>query len=345
MSAAPPNTLPPSAARHKITAEEYAATGFGTKIIHIGSAPDPVTGAVVPPISLATTFAQPSPGVATYEYSRSANPSREAFEAAAAAAEGGKHCMAFSSGLAASTTILHMFKSGDHIISIDDVYGGTQRLFRRVANPVAGMEFSFVDFNNTAELEAAFKPNTKMLWLETPTNPTMKISDIEAVAKLAHSKGAILVVDNTFATPFFQNPLKHGADLVLHSITKYINGHSDVVGGIVITSDEELHTKLRFLQNSLGAVPSPFDCYLALRGIKTLHVRMERHASNAMAVAQFLEAHPYVEKVYYPGLASHPQHAIAKKQMIGGFGGMITFYIKGGIVGAKSFLENVKVSY
>lgn len=327
--------------------------GFATNIIHVGSEPDAQTGAVAVPISLATTFAQPSPGVPPgqnldssyhkgFEYSRTGNPTRAAFERAVAAAESAKHAVAFASGMAATTTILHMLKSGDHVVCIDDVYGGTQRYFRRVAAPVYNISFDFCDFNTPGELEANIKHNTKLIWLETPTNPTLKITDIEAVAKIAKASGALLVVDNTFMSPFFQNPLKLGADIVMHSVTKYINGHSDVVGGIVATSDDSINEKLRFLQNGIGGVPSPMDCYLALRGLKTLHIRMERHASNAIAIANLLEAHPAVEKVVYPGLPSHPQHDIAKKQMTG-FGGMITFYVKGGITGARAFLENIKV--
>lgn len=250
--------------------------------------------------------------------------------------------MAFASGMAATTTIMHMLKSGDHVVCVDDVYGGTQRYFRRVVTPVCAMSFDFVDFNTPGELEGAMKPNTKLVWLETPTNPTLKISDIAATAAIAKKHGALLVVDNTFMSPFFQQPLSLGADIVMHSVTKYINGHSDVVGGVVVTNSDEINEKLRFLQNGIGAVPGPMDCYLALRGLKTLHVRMERHASNAMAIAKLLEAHPAVEKVVYPGLASHPQHALACKQMKG-FGGMITFYVRGGIEAARGFLENVKV--
>lgn len=351
MSAAP--TSAPAVGEGLSSMKTYAESGFGTRVIHVGSDPDPVTGAVCVPISMATTFAQPSPGVPPgrdtglsyhkgFEYSRTCNPTRAAFEQAFASAEKAKYGLAYSSGLAATNTLLHMLKTGDHVVCIDDVYGGTQRYFRRIATEVSGMTFDFVDFNTPGELEAAFKPNTKLVWMETPTNPTLKISDIAATAKLAHEKGAILVVDNTFMSPYFQNPLTLGADIVMHSVTKYINGHSDVVMGVVATNDAAIHEKLRFLQNSLGAVPGPMDCYLALRGLKTLHVRMERHASNALAVAKALEASPAVERVLYPGLPSHPQHAIAKAQM-SGFGGMVTFYVKGGIAAARGFLENVKV--
>lgn len=333
-------------------AYDYDGAAFSTRVIHIGSTPDAVTGAVVPAISMSTTFAQPSPGMAPgkdshlsygkgFEYSRTSNPTRNCFEQALAAAERAKHGFAFASGLAATVTLLHTLKAGDHVVCIDDVYGGTQRYFRRIASEM-GITFDFVDFTVDGALAGAMKPNTKLVWMETPTNPTLKISDIAAAAATAHAGGAILVVDNTFMSPFFQNPLTLGADVVMHSVTKYINGHSDVVMGALATNSDELATRLRFLQNSLGAIPSPMDCYLAHRGLKTLHVRMERHASNAMAVASMLEAHPAVEKVLYPGLASHPQHAIAAKQMRG-FGGMITFYVKGGLAGARAFLENVKL--
>lgn len=327
--------------------------GFATRVIHVGSEPDKVSGAVVVPISLATTFAQPSPGLAPgkesdlsyhkgFEYSRTGNPTRAAFERAIAAAEHATYGLAFASGLAATTTILHTLKSGDHVICIDDVYGGTQRYFRRIATPVNSMEFDFVDFSVPGEFEKAIKPNTKLVWIETPTNPTLKITDIAAVAAVTRARGITLVVDNTFMSPYFQNPLKLGADIVMHSVTKYINGHSDVVMGVIATNSAEIQEKLRFLQNSLGAVPSPFDCYMALRGLKTLHVRMERHAKNAQVIAELLEKHAAVEKVVYPGLASHPQHELAKKQM-SGFGGMITFYVCGGLSNAKAFLENLKV--
>lgn len=327
--------------------------GFGTTAIHAGQHPDAQTGAVTVPISLASTFAQPSPGVLMgknqpesfgngWEYSRTGNPTRGTFERAIAACESGKHAVAYSSGMAATTAVVHLLKQGDHVISIDDVYGGTQRYFRRTCNPTYGIDFDFVDMSVAENIEKAIRPNTKLIWLETPTNPTLKITDIGMVAEVAKKHGLILVVDNTFMSPYFQNPLLHGATIVLHSITKYINGHSDVVMGCVITNDDEIYTKLRFIQNGIGAVPSPFDAYLALRGLKTLHVRMAAHAKNAQAVAEYLEAHPKVDRVIYPGLPSHPQHAIAKKQQKG-FGGMITFYVKGDIENARSFLENVKI--
>jgi cystathionine gamma-lyase len=278
-----------------------------------------------------------------YEYSRTNNPTRAAFEMAVAGAENGKHALAFGSGMAATTSLLHLLSSGDHVISIDDVYGGTQRYFRKVAHPTYGMTFSFIDMTpETLEAEFAKHPKTKMVWAETPTNPTLKVCDIAGIAEVAHKHGALLVVDNTFMSPFNQRPLELGADISLNSVTKYINGHSDVVMGVVSTRSDELNERLRFIQNGVGAVPGPHDSYLALRGLKTLHVRMERHGSNALAVAKFLEAHENVSKVIYPGLDSHPQREIVKKQCRTG-GGMVTFYVKGGLEAARKFLESVKV--
>lgn len=327
--------------------------GFGTKAIHAGQDPDPYTGAVAVPISLASTFAQSSPGVVFgknqpnsfgkgWEYSRTGNPTRGAFERAIAACENGKFAAAYSSGMAATTAVIHLLKQGDHVISIDDVYGGSQRYFRQTVNPTYGIEFDFVDMSEPSKIEQFIRPTTKLVWLESPTNPTLKVTDIAAVAAVAKKHNLLVAVDNTFMSPYFQNPLDLGADIVVHSITKYINGHSDVVMGVVITNDEDIYTKLKFVQNGIGAVPSPFDAYMALRGLKTLHVRMAAHAKNAQAVAEFLEAHPAVEKVYYPGLPSHPQHTIAKKQA-SGFGGMVTFYIRGGLEKARAFLETVEV--
>jgi len=316
---------------------------FGTTAIHEGQPPDPQTGAVMVPISLSTTFAQESPGVLKgYDYSRSGNPTRTAYETCIAALEGGKYGLSFASGLATTTTILASLSAGDHVISVDDVYGGTQRLFRRVCAPNTGIQFSLVDFTSESAYTSAFTPKTKLVWLETPTNPTLKVSDIKKTCEIAHKHGAIVVVDNTFLTPYFQRPLSLGADIVMHSVTKYINGHSDVVGGILVTNNEELFNKLKFLQNAIGAVPSPFDCFMVMRGIKTLHVRMREHEKNAFAIARFLEKHSKVEKVHYPGLPSHPQHEIAKKQQTG-FGGMITFWLKGGLEQSKQFLENLNI--
>jgi cystathionine gamma-lyase len=317
-------------------------TGFGTRAIHAGQEPDPQTGAVMTPIYQTSTYAQESPGKHRgYEYSRTDNPTRTAYQECIATLENGKHALAFASGLATTATIIQSLKPGDHVVCCDDVYGGTFRIFDKVFK-LSGIDFTFVDLSDLKKAEAAFKPTTKLLWMETPTNPMLKILDIGALCKLAHQKGAKAIVDNTFMSSYFQKPLKLGADLVVHSVTKYMNGHSDVVGGVLITSDTEWYTRLKFLQNAVGAVPAPMDCFQVMRGLKTLHVRMERHAQNAMAIARHLEKHAKIQKVIYPGLESHPQHAIAKKQM-SGFGGMITFFIKGGLPEARSFLEKVKV--
>lgn len=315
---------------------------FGTLAIHAGQEPDPQTGAVMTPIYQTSTYAQTSPGKHTgYEYSRTDNPTRTAYQACVAALEGGKYGLAFSSGLAATSTLLHTLKAGDHVVCSDDVYGGTFRLFDKVFKNL-GLEFTFTDLSDLKKAEAAFRPNTRLLWMETPTNPMLKILDIAALSKLARAKKAISVVDNTFMSSYFQKPLSLGADLVMHSVTKYMNGHSDVVGGILVTSNDELYAQLKFAQNAVGAVPAPMDCFLVLRGLKTLHVRMERHAENAQKIAAFLEAHPKIERVIYPGLESHPQHRLAKEQMTG-FGGMITFFLKGDLEKARTFLESVKL--
>jgi len=317
--------------------------GFGSKCIHAGQPSDPLSGAVMIPISLATTFHQVSPGVNKgFEYSRSGNPTRAAYEQLVAELEGGKFGLAFASGSSVTATVVAMLTTGDHVITIDDVYGGTNRYFKRVSTPHAHIDYSFVDFTKEGALEAAFTEKTKLVWIETPTNPTLKIVDIERAAKIAHSRGAIVVVDNTFLTPYFQRPLEWGADIVVHSVTKYINGHSDVVGGVAITSNPEIYQKLKFLQNAIGAVPSPFDCFMVMRGAKTLHIRMREHEKNAIAVANFLESHDKIQRVSYPGLASHPQHDIARKQQKG-FGGMITFWLKGGLEQSRQFLENLHV--
>ncbi|EGG15102.1 cystathionine gamma-lyase [Cavenderia fasciculata] len=314
---------------------------IGTKVIHAGQEPEPTTGAVITPISLSTTFLQSSPGVHKgYDYARSGNPTRDALEKCLAACENGKYGLAFASGLACLTTITNSLQAGDEVISVDDVYGGTRRYFTRVASNF-NLKFSFVDMGTLDDLKAAFTDKTKMVWLETPTNPLLKVADIKAVADYVHSRGAFLVVDNTFMSPYFQNPLDLGADIVMHSVTKYINGHSDVVMGFLATNDEALFTKLKFLQNSIGAVPSPFDCFLALRGVKTLHIRMKEHEKNAFAVCKFLESHPKVDRVIYPGLPSHPQHEICKRQMKG-FGGMVVFFVKGGLEESKKFWKILK---
>jgi cystathionine gamma-lyase len=317
-------------------------TGFGTRAIHAGQRPDPTTGAVMTPVYMTSTFVQSSPGVHKgYDYSRADNPTRKAYEDCMAALENAQHGLAFSSGVGATDAIMHLLSSGDHVVCGDDVYGGTFRIFDKVFKKM-GIEFSFVDLTDLGKAEAAFRPNTKALWLESPTNPMLKIQDIAALTSMARKKSALSVVDNTFMSPYFQNPLDLGADLVVHSVTKYMNGHSDVIGGAVLMNDTKLFEDLKFIQKSVGAVPGAMDCFLVMRGLKTLHVRMERHQKNAMEIAHYLEKHPRVERVLYPGLESHPQHAIAKKQMRG-FGGMITFFIKGGLPEARSFLERVKV--
>ncbi len=317
-------------------------SGFGTLAIHAGQPPEATTGAVMTPIFQTSTYVQESPGKHRgYEYSRTDNPTRTAYQACVAALEGAQHALAFSSGLATTDAILHTLRTGDHVVSCDDVYGGTFRIFDKVFKKM-GIEFSFVDLSDLKQAEAAFRPNTKLLWMETPTNPMLKILDIQALSSLAKKRGVRTVVDNTFMSSYFQKPLQLGADIVVHSVTKYMNGHSDVVGGVLATNSAELYSELKFLQNAVGAVPAPMDCFLVMRGLKTLHVRMERHEKNAIELAKFLEAHPKVERVIYPGLESHPQHALARKQM-SGFGGMITFFLKGDLAAARRFLESVKL--
>jgi cystathionine gamma-lyase len=320
---------------------------FATKAIHVGEEPnfkEGGSGDVVIPIHLASTFARreidkPTDG---FEYSRTGNPTRHALEKRLATLENAKYGLAFASGLAAETTLLlSLLKKGDHVIAFDDIYGGTRRLFNQTLSNF-GLKFTYVDARRVEKVERAIESNTRMIWLETPTNPLMKLCDIEAMSKIARKHNIITVVDNTFATPYFQNPLDLGADIALHSTTKYLGGHSDVVGGAVMLSNEEFYNKLKFNQNAIGAVPSPFDCFLVLRGIKTLAVRMERHNSNALKVAEFLESHPKVKKVNYPGLKSHPQHALAKKQMMG-FGGMLSFDMRGKLADVKNFLKRVKI--
>ena len=316
--------------------------GFSTRAIHAGQTPDPTTGAIMTPVYMTSTYVQASPGVHKgWEYSRTHNPTRKAYENCLANLEGGKFGFAFASGCAATTTILHLIKGGEHVIAMDDMYGGTFRLFDKVLRH-DGMEFTFTDLTKVENFEKAIKPNTKLVWLETPTNPTLKLVDIKKIAAIAKAKGILVAVDNTFMSPYFQRPLELGADIVVHSATKYIGGHSDVVGGIAVTSRQDLAEKLQFLSNSMGGVQGPFDSFMCLRSLKTLPLRMKAHQENAMAIARFLESHPKVEKVIYPGLESHPQHALAREQMHG-FGGMITFYIKGGLESARKFLENVNV--
>lgn len=317
-------------------------TKFATRAIHAGQEPDPTTGAIMTPVYLSSTYVQASPGVHKgYDYSRTANPTRRAYENCMASLEGGKYGFAFTSGCAASTTILHLVKSGDHVIAGDDMYGGSFRLMERVLKH-NDYQFSYVNLTKLEDFKKAIRPETKLIWLETPTNPTLKICDIAAIAKEAKARGIITVVDNTFATPYFQKPLQLGADIVVHSATKYIGGHSDVVNGVVVCDRDDLAEKLKFLSNTMGGVCGAFDAFMCLRSLKTLAIRMEAHQKNAIKIAQFLEKHELVEKVAYPGLPSHPQHEIAAKQMQG-YGGMITFWIRGGINQARTFLESVKI--
>ena len=315
---------------------------FETLAIHAGQRPDPTTGAVMTPVYLTSTYAQESPGVHKgFEYSRTRNPTRDALQGCLAALEGGTQALAFASGLAAQDAVFHLLDAGDHVVLSDDLYGGTFRQADKVFKR-HGIQLSFVDFTDLAAVEAAFRPNTKLLWAETPTNPMLKICDLTALAELCRKRGVISVCDNTFATPFLQRPLELGIDIVAHSMTKYLNGHSDVIGGALIVKRQDLSDRLAFLQNAVGAQLGPFDSFLVLRGLKTLHVRMERHQQNARLVVEALVGHPMVEKVTYPGLASHPQHALAQRQMRG-FGGMVTFVIKGGLPAARTFLESVRL--
>jgi cystathionine beta-lyase/cystathionine gamma-synthase len=316
--------------------------GFDTLAIHAGQAPDPTTGAVMPPIHLSSTFAQDGPGKHRgFEYSRTDNPTRRMLEHCVAALEGGAVALAYASGSAATANLLETVRPGEHVISSDDVYGGTYRLMQRVVAQ-RGVTFSRVDMADLATVRAAITPETRMLWVETPTNPLLKLADIAALAKLARERGLLLVVDNTFATPVIQRPLELGADVVVHSTTKYLNGHSDVVGGVAITRHVELAEKLRFLQNAIGAVPSPFDCYLVLRGLKTLPIRMRRHAESATRLARWLEAQPQVSKVYFPGLPSHAQFALASRQMALP-GGMISCELAGGLKAAHTLLAATRI--
>ena len=318
--------------------------GHGTRAIHAGQAPDPSTGAVMPPIYATSTYAQSSPGVHQgFEYSRTHNPTRFAYERCVAGLERGTRGFAFASGLAASSTVLELLDSGDHVIAMDDLYGGSYRLFEGVRRRSAGLDFTFVDLADTAAFEAAITPKTRLVWIETPTNPTLKIVDLEAVSAIARRHGLLVVVDNTFASPILQRPLELGADLVLHSATKYLNGHSDMVGGMVVVGDNAaLADRLAYLQNSVGAVQGPFDSFLALRGLKTLHLRMRAHCDNALALADYLQGHAGIADVIYPGLASHPQHALAMRQMNGG-GGIVSVRVKGGYEGAKRFCERLRL--
>ena len=318
--------------------------GLGTLAIHGGQSPDPSTGAVMPPIYATSTYAQSSPGEHQgFEYSRTHNPTRFAYERCVATLERGSRGFAFASGLAATSTLLELLDSGDHVIAMDDVYGGSFRLFERVRRRSAGLDFSWVDLTDPAKFEAAITPKTKLVWIETPTNPLLKIVDIAAIAAIAKRRGLLVAVDNTFASPMLQRPLEHGADIVMHSATKFINGHSDIVGGLLVVGDnDELGEQLGFLQNSVGAVQGPFDSFLALRGLKTLHLRMRAHCDNALALAQWLQEQAAVTEVIYPGLPSHPHHELAKRQM-DGFGGMLSIRLKGGFEAAKRFCERLQL--
>lgn len=318
--------------------------GLGTLAIHAGQSPDPSTGAVMTPIYATSTYAQSSPGVHQgFEYSRSHNPTRFAYERCVAGLEGGSRGFAFASGLAATSTILELLDSGSHVIAMDDVYGGTYRLFERVRRRSAGLDFSWVDLSDAAAFEAAIRPETKMVWIETPTNPLLKLVDIAQIAAIARKRRLIVVVDNTFSSPILQRPLELGAHIVMHSATKYLNGHSDIVGGMAVVGDDtELAEKMTFLQNAIGGVQGPFDSFLALRGLKTLHLRMKAHCENAQALAEWLQTHPAIEKVLYPGLKSHPQHELAKRQM-DGFGGMVSIYVKGGEAAARRMMERCEL--
>jgi len=313
---------------------------FETKVIHAGQAPDPRTGAVMTPIYATSTYAQSSPGEHKgYDYARTRNPTRDALEACIAELEGGRHGFAFASGMAAIGTVLELLDSGSHVVAMDDLYGGSYRILEKVRKRSAGLRATFTDLSVAENLEKAIKPETRMVWVETPTNPLLRCCDLAAIANLARKRGIMTLADNTFATPFLQNPLALGCDLVTHSTTKYLNGHSDVIGGAAILRDETWKEKLAFLQNAVGGVPSPFDAFLTLRGIKTLAVRMERHCGNAMHVAAWLQKHPKIERVIYPGLATHPQHQLAARQMNARYGGMVTAVLKGGLATSRRFLE------
>ncbi|HTQ14524.1 MAG TPA: cystathionine gamma-synthase [Rhizomicrobium sp.] len=327
-----------------MTAKGHNRLAFSTRTIHAGQHPDPTTGAVMVPIYATSTYAQESPGQHKgYEYSRSQNPTRQAFERCIADLESGNEGYAFASGLAGIATVLELLDSGDHVIASDDLYGGSFRLFERVRRKSAGLAFDFVDMSDVAAIERAITPRTKLVWVETPTNPLLKLADLEAIATLARSRGLLTCSDNTFASPYVQRPLEQGFDVVVHSTTKYLNGHSDIVGGCaVVGANKAVAERLRFLQNAVGAIQGPFDSFLALRGLKTLALRMERHCANALKIARWLEGRKDVERVFYPGLDSHPQHALAKAQMAA-FGGIVTVVLKRDLAGTRRFLERCKL--
>ena len=316
---------------------------FATRAIHAGQDPDPATGATIVPIYQTSTYTQEAPGVNKgYEYSRTANPTRSALEECVAALEGAEYGLAFASGLAATTATMSLLSPGDHVVAGDDLYGGTYRLFDKVLPRQGGLDFTYADTTDPASVEKALRPETRLLWIETPTNPMLTLSDIRVLSEMARERGATVVVDSTFASPYFQNPLSLGADIVVHSTTKYMGGHSDVIGGAVATSNPDFYEKTKFYQNAAGAVPGPFDSWIVLRGLKTLAVRMRQHAQNALAVAEFLEGHPEVATVTYPGLPSHPQHELAKEQM-SGFSGMVSFTLEGGAEAAYSAMRRTKL--
>ena len=315
---------------------------FDTKVVRAGIEPDPTTGAIVPPIYQTATYVLPEVGRDLgFDYTRSANPTREILENNLATIEGGRFGTCFSSGMSAVDSVLKLLKKGDHVVCSDDVYGGVSRHFNNILVNY-GLTFTYVDSSNPENVENAIRSETKLFWIETPTNPLLKITDLNAISKIAKKHQILFGVDSTFATPVFLRPFEFGADIVMHSTTKYISGHNQIIGGIIITNDEEIHERMKFVQKTIGAVPSPFDCWLTLLGVKTLHLRMHRHASNAQAVAEFLESHPQVEKITYPGLKSHPQYGVAKEQM-DGFSGMISFELKGGIPAGTTVMNNVKL--
>jgi len=325
------------------SASKQRSYGLGTRAIHAGQSPDPSTGAIMTPIYATSTYVQQSPGKHKgYEYSRTQNPTRMAYERCVADLEGGVAGFAFGSGLAAAATVLDLLDSGSHMIAMDDLYGGSYRLFERVRRRSAGLDFSFIDLNDGDALKRALKPNTRMIWAETPTNPMLKLVDLAKVARFAKKHGLVLVVDNTFCSPILQRPLEYGADLVVHSATKYLNGHSDMVGGIVVAGNTDLAERMAFLQNSVGAIAGPFDAFLAMRGLKTLHLRMKAHCNGALELARWLERHPAIERVIYPGLKSHVQHSLARRQM-DGFGGIISVDVKGGLKKARQMLERCEL--
>jgi cystathionine gamma-lyase len=324
--------------------EDTQALAFATRVIHGGQRPDPLTGAVMPPIYATSTYAQSSPGVHQgYDYARTRNPTRDALQAALANLEGGCAGFAFASGMAATATVLELLDAGSHIVAMHDLYGGSYRLFENVRRRSAGHSFSFVDLSQPQALERAIRPQTRLVWVETPTNPLLQLVDLSAVAEVARKRGILSVCDNTFASPYTQRPLAHGFDIVVHSTTKYLNGHSDSLGGAAVVREPALAERIAYLQNATGGVSGPFDSFLTLRGIKTLALRMERHCANALAIAAFLETHPQVERVIYPGLESHPQHALARRQMTAGFGGIVSIVVRGGLQRTRSFLERCRL--